>query len=79
MLSSKVEKYCWGKLWTRVASPYKNFSKGHLPNLKSSSGITYAGFQKEAAKKYQRKEGRRIEDPRPDLKIITRLRTIYIS
>ena len=39
--------------------------------------IPDAGFWKEAAKDLpKRKEGRMIQDPRPDLKLITRLKNI---
>ena len=39
--------------------------------------IPDAGFWKEAAKDLpKRKEGRRIQDPRPDLELITRLKNI---
>ena len=43
----------------------QNFFKRTLAQPESSLGITYAGFQKEAAKKYQprREGGSEIPDP----------------
>ena len=66
MLKSKVVKNCWGNYGPGLPVLTKFFQKDSCPTQKFFGNLSYAGFQKEAAKKYQQKEGRRIEDPRPD-------------